>query len=94
MILLDTIIATDEKGNTFEKKVTLRKYDDRYVIDFTRYAEYNIQSLLNNPCMNADDNELFCLDMMGRNHKGSAVHITIKQLRDMIELAQSFINKE
>ena len=83
---LGQITATDEVGNEFIKNVTVYQRNDSWVIDFGSFASYYLfgeYGLVNNSKEYGED-QLFYLDLMGRNHKGYGVFITVPQLKELL----------
>ena len=69
------VIATDDAGNTFAKDVIMR-YDptntfDKWMIDFGGWANYYATDLFKRWIENNPSKKPFCLDIGGRNHRGS-----------------------
>lgn len=83
-----TILAYDENGNSFTKKVSFRNGMSGPIISFGSPMEFYIEDILSHP---PQDPEKFYLDAAGRNHKGSPVYCSTAEVLDM---CKSYIEKK
>ena len=79
-----TIIATDEKGNTFEKRVKLRLNKQRTIFSLGFPYEWELEMLRGNP----PTNDKFYIDACGRNHKNSPVTVSYKEAMEIADKLQ------
>jgi len=79
------IIATDEKGNTFVKRLKLRSGDSGTIVSLGFPCEWYLEDIKTPPI--AGDNKML-VDIGGRNHKGSPVYVSHKELIEAVEALQ------
>lgn len=92
-INLAKIYSYDEKGNKFPIKVILelRKKDNKYghVLSFGSPFGYYLSDLEKN--FPYPDESEFCIDISGRNHLGSPVCVSSKDMNICIKIAHQAI---
>ena len=79
------IIATDEKGNTFIKLLEIRPEDSGTIVSLGFPCEWYLEDIKTPPIAGADK---MWVDIGGRNHKGSPVYVSHRELIEAVEALQ------
>lgn len=85
------VIARSEAGEKFSKSPVLHpNRKGRPILNFGGYASYDLNSLLYLYYEHPGD---LCLDIGGRNHNGSPVHLSRDQLADVLNWATDTVKE-
>lgn len=76
-------MAYDENGRKFEKSVEIieERESDRKILDFGWPVQYYVEAMLKHYPFKKP----LCIDMMGRNHKGSSVYVSAEDMNKVFE---------
>ena len=80
------VIAVDSAGNEFLKQITFFERDGKRILSFGWPMEYDLDSEKYGLMRHYPFKKSLCIDIGGRNHKGSPnVCISTKQMNSIIE---------